>query len=88
LTSSAAYYGNDVIARADRSQHVVALRAAFEAFVTAGQEPQGLEHNPCPPDGLCFTFDGARGVRMLTSPACVRFVGSGLDLLATLRALV
>jgi hypothetical protein len=89
LTSSAAYFGNDVIARGPRPQLVAALRAAVETFVPTGQGPQGLAHDPCPPtDGLWFTFDAARGAWRLTSPAGVRFIGSGVDLLAVLRALV
>jgi hypothetical protein len=88
LTASAAYFGNDVIARGDRPQLVEALRTAVEAFVTIGQGPQGLAHDPCPPtDGLWFTFDAARGAWRLTSPAGVRFIGSGLDLLTVVRGL-
>jgi hypothetical protein len=84
LTAPAAYFGNAVLARGPRPTLVSTLCDAATAYVTHGQEPRDLEHDPCPPiDGLWWTFDPARGAWMQGT----RYVGSGLDLLAVLRAL-
>jgi hypothetical protein len=85
LVDGAAYYGNSVLARGLRAQLVPVLRDAATAYLTTGQEPRPINHDPAPPlDGLLWTFAGARGAWFQGE----RCAGSGLDLLAVLHALV
>jgi len=61
------------------------LRDAATAYVATGQEPRPIAHDPAPPlDGLWWLFRPERGAWFQGD----RRIGSGLDLLAVLRALV
>jgi hypothetical protein len=85
LVDGAAYFGNGVLARGPRPHLVATLLACAEAYLLRWEDPRPIDHDPAPPiDGLWWTFDASRGAWFQGE----RRVGSGLDLLTVLRALV
>jgi hypothetical protein len=73
ITDDAARFGNGILARGDCHQLVATLRDAARSYVLTGQEPVTVADDPCPPlDGLWWTFDGARGAWIQTSPTGTR----------------